>query len=325
MFSLRSVVITTLLFSSWVNANGYVDKDHYLYPIMIDIRYHKYEEAIAKLEPYVEKGDAKALFWYGYMKQQNFGRDRYGAYKWFQQAGELGNPYALFKLSGVDATDDVCEVNGWECSSENLEKAIAIWKSQAERGDARAEYFYRKYSRSFIVKVYDLIAGNCAGYILDAARKGYVRPLIKAESKARNAGENYQDYWGEEMYQALLDNIDKDPQIAMYFVHTPYEGMTNEKRRKLYLGSLKKGYVGKHYDWAIIDGLISNEEAYVLTRSDHVGAGEDFDQKYYVDKFKVDEKKVHDLNKKSEEFFNSIEHVINFDETEFMFMFRPDV
>lgn len=32
------------------SAFGYVDKDHYLYPIMIDIRYHKYDEAMAKLD-----------------------------------------------------------------------------------------------------------------------------------------------------------------------------------------------------------------------------------------------------------------------------------
>ena len=60
------------------SAIGYVEKDSYLYPIMIDIRHKKYDEAMAKLEPYVKQNDSEALFWYGYMKQQNFESNRDG-------------------------------------------------------------------------------------------------------------------------------------------------------------------------------------------------------------------------------------------------------
>ena len=292
---------------------------------MIDIRHKDYDAAMVKLEPYVQKNDADALFWYGYMKQQNFGRDRYGAYKWFQQAGELGNPYALFKLSGVDGTGDVCEVNGWECSEDNLDKAIFLWKELAKKGDAKAGFFYQIHDRSFLEKFYDKFSGEGVKYFLDAAKKGYVRPLASSMVGLQTTGKTYQEYWGEEMYQALLDNIDKDPQIAMYFVHNPYEGMKNEDRRNLYLDSLKKGYGGKYYDWAIRDGLISNEEAYVFDRAKHIGTGENFDEVFYAKDYKISENKIPELNNKSEAFFNSIEHVINFDEKEFMFMFDPDV
>ncbi len=325
MFFLRLVVTTALLSSSLVNATGYVDKGHYLYPIMIDIRYKKYDEAMAKLEPYVLKGDDKALFWYGYMKQQNFGRDRYGAYKWFQQAGELGNPYALFKLSGADSTGEVCEVNGWECSDDNLDKAVSLWKELSEEGDAKAEFFSRIHDRSYLERFYDKFSGKGVEYFLEAARKGYVRPLASSMIGLHTTGQTYQEYWGEEMYQALLDNIDKDPQIAMHFVHNPYEGMTKDERRRLYIDSLKKGYGGRRYDWAIRDDLISAEEAYVFNRAKHIGTGEDFDEDFYVVKFKIEEKKISGLNKKSEDFFDSIDHVINFDEMDFMFMFKPDV
>ncbi|WP_415891645.1 hypothetical protein ACMXYN_09705 [Neptuniibacter sp. PT8_73] len=324
MFFLRIFACSLLVITSLANA-GYVEKGHYLYPIMIDIRYKKYDEAMAKLEPYALEGDAQALFWYGYMKQQNFGRDRYGAYKWFEQAGELGNPYALFKLSGVDGTGDVCEVNGWECSEDNLDKAIIRWKELAKKEDAKAGFFYQIHDRSLLEKFYDKFSGKGVKYFLDAAKKGYVRPLASSMVGLQTTGKTYQEYWGEEMYQALLDNVNKDPQIAMYFVHNPYEGMTNAKRRDLYMDSLKKGYGGRRYDWAISDELISAEEAYIFNRAYHLGTGEEFDEEFYVVKFNVDKKTITELNKKSEEFFNSIEHVINFDEMDFMFMFRPDV
>ena len=118
----------------YASANGYVDKDHYLHPIMIDIRHKDYDAAMVKLEPYVQKNDADALFWYGYMKQSKFGRGRYGAYRWFEKAGELGNPYGMFKLSGVDITDDVCDVSGWDCDKGNLDLAIQRW---SELGNLR--------------------------------------------------------------------------------------------------------------------------------------------------------------------------------------------
>lgn len=327
MFVVRTVVSTILLLvSALVSAAGYVDKNHYLYPIMIDIRYHKYDEAMAKLEPYAEKGDAQALFWYGYMKQSNWGRDRFSAYRWYEKSIEGGNPYSMFKLSGEDGTDYVCEVNGWECSEENLDKALERWKDLAEKGDARAEYYYWFYNRSFFKVGFDAwLTDNNQEVIIKAASKGYYRPLARSAGIARRMKKDYRERWGSEMYQVLLDSIDKDPEIAMHFVHNPYEGMTKEERRGLYIDSLKKGYGGRRYDWAIRDDLISAEEAYVFNRAKHIGTGEDFDEDFYVVKFKIEEKKISELNKESDEFFNSIEQVINFDEMEFMYFSKPDV
>ncbi|MCV6577391.1 MAG: hypothetical protein OIF58_16840 [Cohaesibacter sp.] len=320
---LRLLIVSTLFFANFVNSAGYVEKGHYLYPIMVDIRYKKYDEAMEKLEPYAEKGDAQALFWYGYMKQESFGRDRYGAYHWYEKSIEGGNPYSMFKLSDGRSLR-VCEANGWECPEENFDKAIERWKELAEQGDSRAEYHYRYYSRSFFEKVYDAwFSDNNEQAIITAAKKGYNLPLARSIKDAY--GKDYREFWGDDMYQALLENIDKNPVIAMYFVHNPYAGMNNEERRNLYLDSLSKGYGGKHYDWAVREGVISSEEAYVFRKAEYIGTGEEFYQKRNVKKFNIEEKKIPELNKRSEEFFNSIEHVINFDEMDFMYRFKPDV
>jgi len=313
------------LYTHDLRAGGYVDKDSYLYPIMIDIRYKRYDEAMAKLEPYALKGDATALFWYGYMKQENFGRDRYDAYRWYEQSIEGDNPYSMFRLS-AGASSRVCEANGWECPDENLDKAVERWKALAEDGDVRAEYYHWYYDRSSIQVIYDRrLSDNYTEMVIKTANKGYYRPLVETIGIARRAKEDYREYWGEEMYQALLDNIDNDPKIAKHFVHNPYPGMTKKQRKELYFDVVKKGGGGVLFDWAIDEGIISNEEAYVFYHVRDLGKGEEFDEEYYKKTYKIPSNKVSDLNKKAEEFYNNMEHVINFDEMDFMYRFEPDV
>lgn len=325
MLFLRTAITSVLLlFSSFINAAGYVDKDHYLYPIMIDIRYHKYDEAMAKLEPYAEKGDATALFWYGYMKQSNWGRDRFAAYKWYEKSIEGKNPYSMFKLSGEENTAYVCEVNGWRCSADNLDKAVERWKGLADAGDVRAKYYYQYYSRSFFGVAYDAwIGSDDENAIISAAKKGYLQPLIKSIDTAYRNG--YEEFWGEEMYQFLLMNIDKDPKIAMHFVINPYEGMTHEERRSFLLDSLKKGYQASSFSLFIEKKIISKEEAYVYKKAKYIGRGEDTNKDLNMKVFDLSEKKITELNKEAQEFFNSIEHVINFDEMNFMSSSKQDV
>jgi|GEM_PF-827107 len=309
-----------------LRAAGYVDKDSYLYPIMIDIRYKRYDEAMAKLEPYALKGDATALFWYGYMKQENFGRDRYGAYQWYEESIKGGNPYSMFKLSGAYSTQDACEINGWDCSEEYLDAAIQNWKALAEKGDAKAEYYHWYYDRSFFQQVYEeRLTDKYEHAMMQAAKNGYYRPLVESIGIARRAKQDYREYWGDEMYQALLDNIDNDPKIAMHFIINPHAGMTEGQRRELYFESVRKGWGGEYYYRFFTDGLISGEEAYVLKKAWHWGTGKEFNEERSRNIFDIPPKDSPELEKKAEELYNSMEHVINFDEMDFMFMFEPDV
>ncbi|WP_261845049.1 hypothetical protein [Aliamphritea ceti] len=327
MLFLRTLFLASvLLISSLNNAAGYVEKDHYLYPIMIDIRYKRYDEAMVKLEPYAKQGDAQALFWYGYMKQSNWGRDRFAAYRWYEKSIEGGNPYSMFKLSGEDGTDYVCDVNGWECAEDNLDKAIQRWGELAEQGDVRAEYYLRYYDRSFLQIGYDAwLSDDNERAIIKAAKKGYYRPLARSTGIAYRAKKSYRERWGDEMYQVLLDNIDKDPEIAMHFVYEPYEGMTDLERRNILLNSFKKGYQVSGFSLFIENNLISKEEAYIISGAQLLGTEEEYDKKFHAEMFDVPEKKISYLDKRSEEFFNSIEHVVNFDEMEFMYFSQPDV
>jgi hypothetical protein len=316
------------LLSCVASAAGYIEKDSYLYPIMIDIRHKDYVAAMAKLEPYVEQKDPAALFWYGYMKQQNFGRDRFLAYHWFEKSIAKGNPYSMYKLSGEGSTEDICEGNGWHCSEENLTKAIEGWKELATKGDAKAEYLYKFYDRSLLEMGIDTWFSDFDDEImLEAAQKGYYLPLIR-RANALSTTEHDRDFWGDELYQFIIDNADKDPALATYRAAHVYEGLSLDERINLLTNSLKKGYYPAGYEilnLALEGKYTSCEKAYKYARVSLLGKYSRGGSHYLIEDGLVSEKKIPELDRQAQEFFDNIEHVINFDEMDFMFMFKPDV
>lgn len=314
-----------IFLASPVWALGYVEKDSYLYPIMIDIRHKKYDEAMAKLEPYVKQNDSEALFWYGYMKQQSFGRDRYGAYRWFEQSAELGNPYAMFKLSGADNTKDVCETNGWECTSSNLDLAINRWRELSEAGDERAKYWLYSYDSSLVGSWFGYFLGERDKRIRQACENGYCKPLVRLIKWSDK--DNSRESWGDDVYDMFIDFADKDPAIATYRAAYAFEGLTDNQRIKLLIDSLQKGYypsANYFYDFAK-KGVLSYEDAYVYAEAANLGGAENALTVLITNKGLVSEKKIPELKLRAKEFYEKIDHVINFDEMDFMFMFRPDV
>ncbi|WP_415891224.1 hypothetical protein ACMXYV_07875 [Neptuniibacter sp. SY11_33] len=327
---IRFILITFISFTSGLNVAqaGYVEKASYLYPIMIDIRHKDYDSAMAKLEPYVLENDPNALFWYGYMKQSKFGRGRFGAYRWFEKSGSLGNPYGVFKLSGADSTDYVCEVNGWECSDENLDKAIELWKELAAEGDVRAKYLASVYDRSIPGLWYEVITGKDLDRIREACEGGYCKPIRDLFWSAMNNDENSKEDWGKDKFQLIIDFVDKDPAIATYRAEFAYEGLTDEERIDLLIDSLKKGYylAGNYlYSFAEHNDSISYEDAYVYAEVASMGGWGHGVTTYLVNKKLVSEEKIPELKLRAQEFYDNIDHVINFDEMDFMYMSRPDV
>ncbi|WP_415884414.1 tetratricopeptide repeat protein [Neptuniibacter sp. QD34_54] len=324
-------VILIFLFTIFTNvsfASTSIGKDSHLYPIMVDIRHKKYDEAMAKLEPYAQKGDAEALFWYGYMKQQNFGRDRYTAYRWFEKAAELGNPYAMYKLSG-DADNsgisEVCDINGWPCSGHRFEEAMDKWKDLAKKGDIKANYIYRLKNRSFFVRFYENESGKSLEKMVAACRNGYCQPIVRTLRRlSMKSLENMNEGFGE----AIMELEKYDPAIlearAVFFA----KDLNKQERVSMLDSSLRKGYYKAGvslFNLAISESLVSMEDAYVYGRVAELGKYKDGISSYLIENKLVSQQKVPELEKKAQEFFDNIEHVINFDEMDFMYMFRPDV
>lgn len=307
------------------SAVGYVDKDSYLYPIMIDIRHKKYDEAMEKLESYAEKGDAKALFWYGYMKQQNHGRDRYSAYEWYAKAAQLGNPYAMFKLSNAEGTDTVCEANGWNCSDENLERAINRWSELASKGDIAAEYWANLYGSSFLTRLYHNKSGITEQRTRAACEQGYCQPLVLILKGSHE--EHSREYWGDAYYEMIIDFVYKDPAIATYCAAYAHEGLSDEQRIGLIIDSLKKGYypAANHLYGFAKKGSMTYEDVYVYATAANLGGSENAATVLIENKKLVPESKLPDLKIKAKVFFDEIQHVINFDEMNFMYRHKPDV
>jgi hypothetical protein len=311
-----------------VSAVGYVEKGSYLYPIMIDIRHKDYDAAMVKLEPYVENKDPVALFWYGYMKQQSHGRDRYGAYQWYEKAAELGNPYAMYKLSGdadSSGVSEVCDTNGWPCSGNRFDEAMDKWKDLAKKGDIKANYIYRFKDRSFFVRFYENESGKSLQRMVTSCRNGYCQPIVRILRRLSIKNlENMDDGFDE----AIIELEKYDPAIlaarAVFFA----KDLTKQERIDMLVSSLRKGYykAGVNlFNLAISENLVSMEDAYVYGKIAELGKYKDGRSSYLIENKLVSEKRIPELEKRALEFFDNIEHVINFDEMDFMFMFKPDV
>lgn len=323
----RFFFITFIAFTAGVTVAqaGYVEKDSYLYSIMIDIRHKKYEAAMRKLEPFVQQNDPQALFWYGYMKQQNHGRDRYGAYQWYEKAAELGNPYAMFKLSNAEGTDTVCDANGWDCSDENLERAINRWRELADKGDAAAKYWSNLYGSSFLSRLYHNKIGITEQRTREACEQGYCQPLVLILKGSHD--EHSREYWGDAYFQMIIDFVHKDPAIATYRAVYAYEGLSDEERIGLIVESLKKGYypAANHLYGFAKKGSLTYEDVYIYATVANLGGSENAATVLIESKKLVAEKKLPELKNKAQEFFHSIQHVVNFDEMDFMYRHKPDV
>ncbi|WP_415891228.1 hypothetical protein ACMXYV_07895 [Neptuniibacter sp. SY11_33] len=331
MIMVKILLYIMLLFSvfkvSFVEAKS-IEKGGYLYQIMVDIRHKKYNEAIKKLEPYVQKNDPAALFWYGYMKQESQGSERMGADHWFEKSIESGNPYSMFKLSGKEGTDVVCESNGWICSDEYFDSAIHEWEKLAVNGDVKAEYLYRYYNRSFLGIAFDAwITGKDHELILEAAKKGYYRPLARRTSYAASQKEHPKDFWGEELLNVLRNNTDKDPQIATYRAMHVYEDLTDRQRVDLLVNSLAQGYYPASnylYEFAK-KGVLTFEDVYVYAEVSNIGGFSNALTVVIENRGLVSNEVIPELKIKAKIFFDEIQHVINFDEMDFMYRHKPDV
>lgn len=310
-------------------ANGvYVNQDSDLYFALIDIRNKNYDDAIVKLEPLVEKNDAEALFWYGYMKQSKFGRGRYGAYRWFEKAGELGNPYGMFKLSGTDITDDVCDTTGWDCDKGKLDLAIQRWIELAAEGDIRAEYFAEFYDRSAPSIWFDEVSGNNKERIRNACENGYCSPFRRLITTAINDKKHSREDWSDDYYQMIKKYSLIDPAIATYRAQYAYEGLGVTNRVDLLLDSLNKGYYKAGvalFSLSLNEKLIPVEDAYVYVKVAEMGNHTSGRSDFIIDNNLVEKDKFPALDLKARKIFENIKHQINFDEMDFMYMSRPDV
>ncbi|EKO3903687.1 sel1 repeat family protein [Vibrio fluvialis] len=114
-----------------------------LYDILVNIQHGDTHSAYEKLMVLVDKNDYEAQFWVAKMIYQASSQSIARAIKLYKQSANQGNPYAYYELSPL-GKGCLAYFGKKTCTDENFNKSIELFKSLAEKGDLRAQYFLLK-------------------------------------------------------------------------------------------------------------------------------------------------------------------------------------
>ncbi|MGF1692874.1 tetratricopeptide repeat protein [Photobacterium kagoshimensis] len=94
----------------------------------------EYKQAIPIFESLSNAGDIEATYWLG-ASQYRTG-EKFEAGHTYLKAAEKGNPWAMDRLVPRDSSP--CSYLSWPCDEKWKNKAITVWKQQAENGSGKA-------------------------------------------------------------------------------------------------------------------------------------------------------------------------------------------
>ncbi|MCE7626293.1 sel1 repeat family protein [Vibrio fluvialis] len=116
-----------------------------LYEILVNIQHGRHDIAANKLQDMIEENDIDAMVWYAKLIYRSSVNNIPKALSLYQKAMDDGNPYAYIMLSpGLISSGCVRYFGEKNCTLENFNKAIELFKPLAAQGDLRAQYFLLK-------------------------------------------------------------------------------------------------------------------------------------------------------------------------------------
>ncbi|MCQ9087124.1 SEL1-like repeat protein [Vibrio alginolyticus] len=148
--------------------------EHPLYQAILAVQQKHWFKAQRLLKPFVDKGNAEAMFWYGELTYSSNAFSRGG--QWFEKAAKLGNPYAAMKLAPQYNISIDCQYwLGTYCDEQWGVKGLNILKERADKGDVKAAYaylYYTQFEDNSLEYLDKLVAVVKAG-----VKQHYYRPL----------------------------------------------------------------------------------------------------------------------------------------------------
>ncbi|EKO3949389.1 sel1 repeat family protein [Vibrio fluvialis] len=116
-----------------------------LYEILVNIQHGRHDIAANQLQDMIEENDIDAMVWYAKLIYRSSVNNIPKALSLYQKAMDDGNPYAYIMLSpGLISSGCVRYFGEKNCTLENFNKAIELFKPLAAQGDLRAQYFLLK-------------------------------------------------------------------------------------------------------------------------------------------------------------------------------------
>ncbi|MFM2477286.1 hypothetical protein [Celerinatantimonas sp. MCCC 1A17872] len=155
------------------------------------LSHHELAKAEKIFAEQADKGDVHARYWQANAMFLQRGEKAFAAGQIMLQAAKKGDPWAMNRLAPSN-NESPCGMFGWPCDSKWLDKALAIWKKQAEQGDGNAELALLLRDRPWYTKYIPILSKKLyANKVIDSFHHGSDYAALKSFNMDLDNSENY--------------------------------------------------------------------------------------------------------------------------------------
>ncbi|HIF9107456.1 TPA: hypothetical protein ACX6SG_000650 [Photobacterium damselae] len=281
-----------------------------LFSPVLNIQRRKLLDAELQLEPLVKNGNPEAMFWMAKIIYRSSIKDIPKALALLKESAKT-NPYAAMALS--PDSKECKKYFGEQCQEKWVEQAKNLFKKEAEQGNVRAVFYYKKLKKDHDIYI---------DAIIEAASNNYYYPLVDyANSILLNESKN--NKMEDLAVQLLSYASSRDFVPALESLILYKERKYNITYRELseypeYIDLINKGVkLGSNYAWEMntliyrVDNSKSNVDKYIVAKAQSIFNGENIGLSL-IDKIS-NKKDLSKANKKAQEMVDTVEDVIYID------------
>ncbi|HIF9327924.1 TPA: hypothetical protein ACX6RL_000161 [Photobacterium damselae] len=281
-----------------------------LFSPVLNIQRRKLLDAELQLEPLVKNGNPEAMFWMAKIIYRSSIKDTPKALALLKESAKT-NPYAAMALS--PDSKECKKYFGEQCQEKWVEQAKNLFKKEAEQGNVRAVFYYKKLKKDHDIYI---------DAIIEAASNNYYYPLVDyANSILLNESKN--NKMEDLAVQLLSYASSRDFVPALESLILYKERKYNITYRELseypeYIDLINKGVkLGSNYAWEMntliyrVDNSKSNVDKYIVAKAQSIFNGENIGLSL-IDKIS-NKKDLSKANKKAQEMVDTVEDVIYID------------
>ncbi|HIF9203453.1 TPA: hypothetical protein ACX6RS_001613 [Photobacterium damselae] len=281
-----------------------------LFSPVLNIQRRKLLDAELQLEPLVKNGNPEAMFWMAKIIYRSSIKDTPKALALLKESAKT-NPYAAMAL--FPDSKECKKYFGEQCQEKWVEQAKNLFKKEAEQGNVRAVFYYKKLKKDHDIYI---------DAIIEAASNNYYYPLVDyANSILLNESKN--NKMEDLAVQLLSYASSRDFVPALESLILYKERKYNITYRELseypeYIDLINKGVkLGSNYAWEMntliyrVDNSKSNVDKYIVAKAQSIFNGENIGLSL-IDKIS-NKKDLSKANKKAQEMVDAVKDVIYID------------
>ena len=290
-------------------ASIYKEGDALFSPVL-SIQRQKLAQPEDELKPLVDKGNSEAMFWMAKIIYRSSIKDTPKALALLKESAKA-NPYAAMALSPDNK--ECKKYFGEQCQEKWVEQAKNLFKKEAEQGNVRAVFYYKKLKKDHDIYI---------DAIIEAASNNYYYPLVDYANSIllKESRNNKMEDLAVQLlsYASSRDFVPALESLILY-----KERKYNITYRELseypeYIDLINKGVkLGSNYAWEMntliyrVDDSKSNVDKYIVAKAQSIFNGENIGLSL-IDKIS-NKKDLSKANKKAQEMVDAVKDVIYID------------